>query len=86
MNLKRMVRRIVRAVRYHGIILITGFLRMVIGTGTAGAFAMAGYGFFKIPSEGGYIAVMAFLCAVLTLGFAVSSMYTMGGGKRKGVK
>lgn len=78
--------RVIRILGYHCRILFRGFLRMVVGTGTAGAFAMAGYGFFKIPSEGGYIAVMAFLCAVITLGMAVSSMYTMGGGKRKGVK
>lgn len=83
MSLSRMIGRTVRCVRHHGRILFQGFTRMLFGTATAGCFAMAGYGFFTIPAEDGYIAVMAFLCAVLTLVMALSSMYIMGGGRKK---
>lgn len=64
-------------------ILFRGFTRMLFGAATLGCYAMAGYGFFSVPREGGYIAVTAFLCASVTLVMAVSCMYVMGGGKKK---
>lgn len=79
MNIKSASKAIIR----HGKILFRGFTRMLYGTLTAGAFAMAIYGFSMIPSEGGYIAVCDFIGAIATMGVAFTCMYHQGGGKRK---
>lgn len=68
---------------YHGKILMKGFLRMTCGALTAGFVGLAVYGFATIPSEGGYVAVLNFICAALILCMAFTIMYAMGGGKRK---
>lgn len=67
----------------HCKILFRGFTRMLYGTMTAGAFAMAIYGFVMIPKEGGWAAVSDFIVAVMTFGCALVCMYAQGGGKRK---
>lgn len=72
-----------KKIGYHGKILFRGFTRMLYGALTAGAFAMAAYGFSMIPSEGGYIAVCDFIGAIATMGVAFTCMYHQGGGKRK---
>ena len=68
---------------HHGKILWKGFVRMMYGTVTAGLFAMAAYGLMMIPSEGGYIAVCEFIASVATICVAMSSMYSLGGKRRK---
>ena len=70
---------------YHAKVLFSGFKRMLYGAATAGAFAMAGYGFYAIPSEGGYVAVFDFIAAAATLFVAVVGMYAQGkpGNKQK---
>lgn len=67
----------------HIKILFRGFTRMLYGALTAGAFAMAAYGFSMIPGEGGYIAVCDFIGAIATMCVAFTCMYHQGGGKRK---
>ena len=75
-----------RSIAYHGKILCKGFVRMMYGTATAGLFAMAGYGLYMIPSEGGYIAVCEFIGSVATITVAVSCMYSLGCRRKKGAK
>jgi len=70
-------------VTHHAKILFKGFTRMLYGAMTAGAFAMAIYGFIMIPSEGGYIAVCDFVMAIATMCVAFTCMYHQGGGKRR---
>ena len=67
----------------HGKILMKGFWRMTCGALTAGFVGLAVYGFATIPSEGGYVAVLNFICAALILVMALTIMYAMGGGKKK---
>ena len=79
MNFKSVFTAILR----HGKILFRGFTRMLYGTMTAGAFAMAIYGFIMISYDGGWTAVCDFIGAIATMGCALVCMYAQGGGKRK---
>lgn len=67
----------------HCKILMKGFWRMTCGALTAGFIGLAVYGFATIHSEGGYVAVLNFICAALILVMALTIMYAMGGGKKK---
>ena len=68
---------------HHGKILCKGFVRMMFGAATAGLFALAAYGLMMIPSEGGYMAVCEFIASVATICVAMTSMYALGGKRRK---
>lgn len=73
-------------IKYHGMILFRGFVKMLVGTITAGLIAGAVYGFTMIPNEGGYAAVGDFLVAIIFLIVALCGVYLMGGSKKKGAK
>lgn len=78
-NFKNAIGCIIR----HGKILWRGFVRMLYGAATAGLIALAVYGFIMIPMEGGYIAVCEFLGSTATVCVAMTSMYSLGCGKKK---
>ena len=59
---------------------------MLFGASTAGLIAFAVYGFYMIPSEGGYAAVCDFVTAIATMFVAMLGVYTMGAGYKKGAK
>lgn len=71
---------------FHCKILLKGFVRMVYGAATAGLVALAVYGFLAISSEDGWTAVCEFIVATSTLSVAVTSMYAMGTGRKRGVR
>ena len=81
--MKKNLEKVWRVLRYQGTILARGLVKTVFGAATAGALAMAGYGFWMIPSEGGYTAVCEFVAAIATLWVALSCVYVQGGGRRK---
>lgn len=70
----------------HAKILWKGFLRMICGAMTAGLFALAVYGFVMISTENGWTAVCEFIVATSTLAVAVTSMYAMGAGRKRGAR
>ena len=72
------ISKYLKVAAHHAKVLFTGFKRMIFGAATAGAFAMAGYGFIAIPAEDGYVAVCEFIMAVMTLGVALACMYAQG--------
>lgn len=65
---------------YHARVMFTGFLNAVYGALTAGLVGLSIYGFYAIPSEGGYFAVCEFLLAIATMLIALSCMYKWGKG------
>lgn len=70
---------------YHSKVLLRGLAKTLYGTSVAGLVGLAVYGFVMIPSEGGYTAVCEFVVASITLGIAISAMYSFGGrGRKKG--
>ena len=71
---------------YHSKIMLKGLKRTVLGAATAGLIALAAYGFWMIPSEDGYVAVCEFIVATCTVGVAMTSMYAMGAGVKKGAR
>ncbi len=73
-------------IAYHAKVLGKGFVRMLVGAATAGAGALAIYGFAVVGNESGYAAVGDFLLSVLAMVIAVAGVYIMGGNKKKGVK
>ena len=76
-------KRVTGCIWHHTKILCKGFVRMIHGAAVAGLFAIAAYGLFMIPSEGGYIAVCEFIASVATICVAMTSMYSLGGKRRK---
>ena len=78
-------KKVIKGIRYHGLVLLKGFLVMLFGTVTAALIAASVYGFCVVSSDGGYAAVLDFLVATVCLGIAVFCMYTIGGCK-KGAK
>lgn len=68
----------------HGKILLRGLIRMVYGALTACLFALAIYGFTMITSEAGWTAVCEFIAATATAVVALSCMYAMGAGRKRG--
>ena len=79
------VKRFMKNVRFHVLVLLKGMMRMLFGTATAGLIGLAAYGFVTVSSEGGYMAVGDFLVALATVVVAGVCMYAMGCGK-KGAK
>ena len=77
---------VVRTIGYHGKILWKGFIRMLFGAATAGLLGLAIYGFIMVPSEDGYVAVCDFIGAIASTAVALSCVYVMGAGKKKGAK
>lgn len=80
------LKSVVDTVSYHGKILWKGFLRMICGAMTAGLIGLAVYGFVMITSENGWTAVCEFIVATSTLSVAVTSMYAMGTGRKRGAR
>ena len=72
------VKKAVTAIGLHTRILFSGIKRMVFGALTAGLFAVSLYGFYLIPREGGYAAVVDFIASLATLIVAVACTYTQG--------
>ena len=71
---------------FHTKVLLKGLKRVLFGASTAGLIAFAVYGFYMIPSEGGYAAVCDFVTAIATMFVAMLGVYTMGAGYKKGAK
>ena len=80
------IKRVVKLIRFHGKILLKGFLRMMYGAGTAGLFAMAIYGLVMIPTESGWTAICDFVASAATISVAMTCMYAQGAGVKKGAK
>lgn len=68
--------------RFHGKILLKGIRRVVSGAAVTGLIGMSVCFFTMIPNEGGYVAVLNFFAAAVTLGIAVGGVYAIGGGKK----
>lgn len=79
------VKRFMKNVRFHGLVLLKGMMRMLFGTATAGLLALAIYGFVMVGTEDGYMAVGDFLVSMATVAVVGICMYAMGCGK-KGAK
>jgi len=79
------LKRMKKAIRMHGKILLKGFIKMLFGTMSAALIVLAVHGFCVIPRDVGYAAVGDFTLAVMSLGVAVFCVYIMGGNK-KGAK
>lgn len=78
-------RKAVSRAVYHSKILLRGLAKTLYGTSVSGLVGLAVYGFVMIPTEGGYAAVCEFVVASITLGIAISAMYSFGGrGRKKG--
>ena len=67
----------------HAQVLGKGFIRMLVGAVTAGAGALAVYGFIAVTRKAGYAAVGDFLLSLLAMIFAVCGVYIMGGRNKK---
>ncbi len=78
------VKRFMKKVRFHGLVLLKGMMRMLFGTATAGLMGLAIYGFVTVGTEGGYMAVGDFLVAMATVVVAGACMYSMG--RNRGAK
>lgn len=75
-----------KTILFHTKVLFKGFKRVVFGASTAGLIAFAVYGFYVIPSEGGWSAVCDFVTAIATMVVAMVSMYAIGAGYKRGAK
>lgn len=80
---KKDIERTAKTFARHGKILIRGFAKMIYGALAASLIAMACHCFAMIPSEGGYVAVLDFVGAVVTLAVALFAVYVMGAGRKK---
>ena len=80
------IKSVAKAVWFHTKILLIGLKRVLFGALTAGLIAFAVYGFYVIPSEGGWAAVCDFVTAIATMFVATLCVYTMGAGYKKGAK
>ena len=72
------VKKLLGLIGHHTKVLLTGLTRVIYGTLTAGALAVAIYGFLTIPHEGGYAAVGDFVASVATMIVALSCTYALG--------
>lgn len=79
------IKKIKKAMKLHGKILLKGFIKMLFGTMSAVLIVLAVYGFCVIPRDVGYAAVGDFTLAAMSLDAAVFCVYIMGGNK-KGAK
>lgn len=80
------IKKVANTVWFHTKVLLKGFKRVLFGALTAGLIAFAVYGFYVIPSEGGWAAVCDFVTAIATMFVALLGVYTMGAGYKKGAK
>ena len=71
---------------HHTKVLLKGLKRTVFGAATAGLIGLAVYGFYMIPTEDGYVAVCDFIASIATMFVAMTCMYAMGAGMKKGAK
>lgn len=71
-------KKVVRLIGFHGGVLLKGFIKMLYGTTVAMLATVAVYGFARIPSEGGYVAVSNFLLSTCTMLVALGGIYLMG--------
>ena len=71
------------SIGYHCKIFLRGFVKVAYGAAVAGLLGLSVYGFFSIPSEGGYVAVCEFMAAMATLVVALTCMYAFGGRQKK---
>ena len=78
------LRNVCNTIGHHGKIAWKGLVRMLCGAATAGLIAISVYGFFVIPTEGGWAAVCDFIVSIATLVVALSCMYAMGGSMKRG--
>ncbi len=81
--MKNDYREVIKGMAHHGKIMLIGLIRAVYGAFVVGALCLAVYGFFLIPAEGGYAAVLDFSTSAFLLVAALVAIYTAGGGKRK---
>ena len=77
-------RSVCETIGHHGKIALKGLVRMVYGAGTAGLIALAVYGFIMIPTEEGWVAVCEFIGSTATLVVALTCMYAIGAGRKRG--
>lgn len=80
------LKKMSRAIVFHTQILLKGFVKMLCGALMTAMIAVGIYGFFNIPTEGGYAAVSDFLVSTCLVIIAVGGMYLMGGRGKKGAK
>lgn len=76
--MKKYYKKAIRLIAFHGSILLKGFIKMLYGTTMTMLATVAVYGFARIPSEGGYIAVSSFLLSTCTMLVALGGIYLMG--------
>lgn len=77
-------KNIINGIRYHGKILLRGFVKVTAGAITACLIAVSVYGYCVVPTEGGYMAVCDFVGATAGAVMALCSMYAAG--RKKGAK
>lgn len=64
--------------RAHLNTLVRGLFRVMVGSATAGCYALAMMAFWTIPGVDGYLAVGDFLIGVTALGTSLVGTYLMG--------
>ena len=84
--MKRNFMEVMQLIGYHGAILLRGFAKVLYGAAVAGLIGLAAYGFYMIPSEDGYVAVLDFIAAISTLSVALTCMYAFGQKRKKGAR
>lgn len=78
------IKRALAVVRFHAKIAWRGFSRTLYGSAVAFLLVMAISGFVFLTNKAGWEAVFDFIYSCVTLAVALSSMYAMGGRKKKG--
>lgn len=73
---------VLEQVKFHAGIMVRGFARTLYGALITGLLVIAVYGFVRIQSESGYLAVFDFIAALATLSIALCNLYLMGKRKR----
>lgn len=79
-------KNILEQAKFHGSIVLKGFVRTVYGALISGLLAIAVYGFISINGEAGYMAVGDFVASCATLVVAMCNVYFLGMKKRGGKK
>lgn len=78
------VKKVIKCMAYHGMIVLRGFAKMLYGACTACLIVLAVCGFQEIPAEDGYTAVCDFIGAVALMVIALSCMYLFGSTNKRG--
>lgn len=71
------------SIAYHARVFGKGFIRMLVGAGTALCAGLAVCGFLAVTGKAGYAAVGEFLMSILCLAGAVAGVYLMGGNCKR---